>query len=84
MTSKPADEQRAEQRAVAQRLITRAREDRRFAQRVLEDPDGVLAEAGLPTTGADDLLREAPRETRDPSAEAICTYTCEWTCIWTS
>jgi len=44
MTSKSADEQRT----IAQELITRSQRDRAIAARKLEDPEGVLAEAGLP------------------------------------
>jgi hypothetical protein len=74
-------EGRPDQRAVARELIERARDDQSFARRLRADPVGTLAHVGLPAEGADDVLRETPR---DPgTAERPCMFTCSWTCIVT-
>lgn len=74
-------EGRPDQRAIARELIERARDDPSFARRLRADPEGTLVHAGLPAEGADDILRETPR---DPgTAERPCAFTCSWTCIVT-
>jgi hypothetical protein len=67
-------------RAAAQRILKRAGEDPAFARRLREAPEDVLAEAGLPREGRDDIMREAPGV---QSAERACSFTCLWTCSLT-
>lgn len=68
-------------RTRVQEISERARTDRAFMQEVMNDPQGTLSAAGIPSSTIDEVVAEWDKGAREDVSGYMM---CGWTCLGTT